>query len=173
MSSPDLPASTRRLGISSRLRALSERVPVGTRVFVDVGTNHAILPVAVLRDGRAQRCIGIDRSPAAIADGRRRLVRGRCEELVSLREECGLEHVPIDDVDVICIAGLGPNVMQAILEGGLPRFIDRSVRLVLNPFGGSDQPREVLKRFDFVLLEDTTIVDRGRSYSLLVAERRS
>jgi len=171
LSSPDLPPITRRLGIAARMRALAACVPPGTRVFADVGTDHGILPIAVLRQQRAQRCIAIDRSVAALAETRRRLRRGGCAERIELRAGDGLAPIAPDEIDVVCIAGLGPRTMASILEAGLPRLRGARVRLVLNPFGGSDAPRAFLAAHGFALITDTTVAERGRSYTILVAER--
>lgn len=162
---------TRRLGITPRIRALAACVPHGTRVFADVGTDHGILPIAVLREERALRCIAIDRSVPALADARRRLRRSRCAERVELRLGDGLAPIALDEIDVVCVAGLGPRSMATILEDGLPRLHARRVRLVLNPLGGSAAPRAFLAAHGFEVISDATIVERGRSYTIIVADR--
>ncbi len=161
---------TRRLGVTPRIRALAGCVPHGTRVFADVGTNHAILPIAVLRAQRAQHCIATDDSEPALADALRRLRRVRCTEQVELRHGDGLGPLGADDFDVLCIAGLGPRTMVGILERGWSRLLDRRVRLVLNPFGGSEVPRAFLAANGCTLHADLTIAERGRSYTILVAD---
>lgn len=167
----ELPSVTRRLGITPRMRALAACVPFGTRVFVDVGSNHCILPIAVLRAGRAQRCVGVDSSQAAVFDARRRLRRVRMDQRVDLCVGDGLLPIGGDEVDVVCIAGLGPRVVTSLLERGVARLVAAQVRLVLNPFGGSAAPREWLSANGFALREDLLVAERGRSYTILVAER--
>lgn len=169
----ELPPITRRLGITPRMRALAECVPFGTRVFVDVGTNHCILPIAVLRDGRVQRCIAVDSSQAVVADARRRLRRAGLHARVDVCVGDGLLPIAGEDVDVVCVAGLGPRVVTSILEQGLAQLPAAPVRLVLNPFGGSAAPRAWLAANGFVLREDLEVAERGRSYTILVAERQA
>jgi len=172
MPSPDLSPITRRLGITPRIRALARCVPHGTRVFADVGTNHGILPIAVVRERRAERCIATDRSEPALADALRRLRRSRCTELVELRAGDGLQPIAAHEVDVLCLAGLGPRTMATILENGWSRLERQRVRLVLNPFGGSEAPRAFLAARGFEIVDDFTAVERGRSYEIVVADRR-
>lgn len=168
---PELSPITRRLGRTPRIHALAAAVPQGTRVLVDVGTNHGILPIAVLRAGRAQRCIAIDKSAAALVDAERRLRRSRCADRVELRLGDGLEGVVMDEVDVVCIAGLGPQTMVEILARGLPRLARQRVRLVLNPLGSSAAPRVWLAAHGFEFAADSTVTERGRRYTVLVADR--
>ena len=174
---PDVPPFTRRLGVTARLRALAACVPHGTRVFVDVGTNHAILPIAVLRAGRAERCVAVDKSPSALADARRRLRRCRVQELVALREGNGLEPVVREglaaaEVGAVCIAGVGPGPMVAMLEGAKAWLTSGKIQLVLNPLGSSRRPRAWLAAEGYVLTADFAVTERGRDYPILVAERR-
>jgi tRNA (adenine22-N1)-methyltransferase len=166
-----LPPITRKLGVTPRIRALASFVPPTTRVFVDIGTNHAILPIAVLREQRAMRCIGIDKSASALEDAQRRLRRCHALDRVELRIGDGLEPLTRDEVDTICIAGVGPRTVAAILTDGLPLMKEQEVRLVLNPFGGSAETRTFLAEHGFALLADTEVMDRGRTYTILVAQR--
>ncbi|HEX5052846.1 MAG TPA: class I SAM-dependent methyltransferase [Planctomycetota bacterium] len=171
MARAELPPITRRLGVTPRLRALAACVPHGTRVFADVGTNHGILPIAVLRAGRAQRCVAIDRSASALADTRRRLRRCRCDERVDLRLGDGLAALAPEEFDVVCMAGLGPRAMVAMLERDRQRLLAQRVRLVLNPIGGCAAPRAFLAAHGFELVAEAAVAERGRSYTILVAER--
>ena len=152
------------------MRALANYVPESTRTFVDIGTNHAILPIAVLRAGRAQHCIGVDRSGPALLDAKRKVRRSHCLERIDLRLGDGLSVVAVDEVEVICIAGMGPKTMARILSEGLERMRGRSVRLLLNPLGGSAAPRAFLAEHGFALIVDEIVVERGRDYEVLVAE---
>lgn len=166
-----LPPITRKLGVTPRIRELASFILPSTRVFVDIGTNHGILPIAVLRQQRAVRCIGIDKSAPALADAQRRLRRCHVLDRVSLRLGDGLEPLKRDEVDTICIAGVGPRTVASILTNGLPLMHDQAVRLVLNPLGGSAEPRAFLAEHGFDLLADTEVMDRGRNYTILVAQR--
>jgi len=162
---------TRKLGVTPRIRALASHVTSSTRVFADIGTNHGILPIAVLRSNPAIRGIGIDRSRPALEDAQRRLRRSHMLERIDLRLGDGLEPLAQEEVDTICIAGMGPRRMTAILMAGLPLMSEVPVRLVLNPFGGCAEPRAFLDEHGFVLSADTDVVDRGRRYTVLVADR--
>jgi tRNA (adenine22-N1)-methyltransferase len=171
VTSPELPPITRKLGVTPRLRALADYVPESTRVFVDIGTNHAILPIAVLRAGRATHCIGVDSSAPALQDAKRRLRRSHCLDRIELRLGDGLSVLTADEIEVICIAGMGPQRMAKILSAGLPLLNQRSVRLVLNPLGGSEEPRAFLDAHGFRVVADVSVAERGRSYAVFVAER--
>jgi tRNA (adenine22-N1)-methyltransferase len=166
-----LPPITRKLGVTPRIRALASYVLPTTRFFVDVGTNHGILPIAVLREHPEIRAIGIDKSEPALEDAQRRLRRCHMLERIELRLGDGLAPLLRHEVDTICIAGIGPRTICAMLTSGLPLMRDRSVRLLLNPLGGSAEPRAFLADQGFTMVADTEVMDRGRNYTVLVADR--
>ena len=83
----------------------------------------------------------------------------------------GLEVIGKDEVDTICLAGIGPRTIANILTAGVPLLAGKPVRLVLNPLCGSRQPRAFLAEHGFELVVDTEVLDRGRRYEILVAER--
>ena len=90
---------------------------------------------------------------------------------IELRLGDGLSVVTADEVDVICIAGMGPVLMASILRDGLDLFRDQAVRLVLNPLGGCAAPRAFLVENGFQMVADAEVLERGRSYRVLVADR--
>ena len=170
---PQLRPITSKLGSTPRLNALASFVPKATRVFVDVGTNHAILPILVARRTHAKLSIGIDRSPQALLEAERRVRRSHCARRIELRLGDGLSDLASNEVEVICLAGLAPVNMVKILTGGLAVMQGHAVRLLLHPLGSSEQPRAFLAANDFELVVDTTVMSRGRDCTLLVAERQA
>ncbi|MCR9245069.1 MAG: tRNA (adenine(22)-N(1))-methyltransferase TrmK [bacterium] len=164
---------TRRLGITSRIRALVAHVPGEADWLIDVGTNHGILPIAALRAGCAARCVAIDKSRTALAETRRRLRRSGCLDRVRLVCADTLAAVELPAPEhrvVVCLAGLGPRTIVDLLASGLPRIAARPTRLLLNPLVSSAGPRRFLREHGFDLVADETVADRGREYELLVAE---
>ena len=171
MTESEVSPITRKLGATLRIHALASWVPESTRVFVDIGTNHAILPIVVAKADRAQRCIAIDRSALALKDAQRRLRRSHCLTRIEMRLGDGMSVLTPEEIDVICVAGIGPRSMVRILTGGLDLMRNRAVRLILNPLGSSKVVREFLADHGFDLLSDTVVNGRGREYEVLVAHR--
>ena len=168
---------TSKLGATPRLNALASWVPKATRVFVDVGTNHAILPILVARRTRAKLSIGIDRSAHALQDAERKVRRSHCARRIALRLGEGLSGLAPEEVEVVCLAGLGSANMVEILRGGLVVLQQSwrsgtTVRLILHPLGSCAQPRAFLAANGFELVADTTVMSRGRRCTVLVADRR-
>ncbi|MEB3222898.1 MAG: tRNA (adenine(22)-N(1))-methyltransferase TrmK [Candidatus Sericytochromatia bacterium] len=80
--------------------------------LVDVGTDHALVPLAAVRRGLAVRATGVDCRPAPLAAARRTLMEAG-EDRVALVLGDGLAGVP--DSEAVVMAGLGTATMIHVL----------------------------------------------------------
>lgn len=99
--------------LSPRLDAIVRRIPRGARL-ADVGTDHALVPIAALAGGRAASAIGIDRSAHALA--RARDNARRAGVAVDLRLGDGLTPLAPHEADTLVVAGIGGCRTIALLE---------------------------------------------------------
>ena len=95
-----------------RLAAIAELVPVG-RALADVGTDHALLPLWLLRRGRIPSAIATDIHKAPLE--RTRASLGDVSGLRLILCD-GLDGVEAGEVATVVIAGLGGDNMADILS---------------------------------------------------------
>ncbi|MEB3329997.1 MAG: class I SAM-dependent methyltransferase [Candidatus Sericytochromatia bacterium] len=125
MSAPE-PAGRWARRLTPRLEAVLGLVPPCAHL-VDVGTDHALVPLAAVQRGLAQRATGVDRRPAPL-EAARRTLGAAGEGRVALMLGEGLAG--LSDVEVLVIAGLGAATMLQVLA-----TVDRRVtrHVVLAP----------------------------------------
>ncbi|WP_045233679.1 tRNA (adenine(22)-N(1))-methyltransferase TrmK, partial [Deinococcus pimensis] len=70
-------------GLDARLAAVL--CFVRSDVHADVGSDHALLPVALLREGRARRCVIVERTSAPLENARASVTRAGLLDRVDLR----------------------------------------------------------------------------------------
>lgn len=158
----------RPVPLPSRLAAVAALVPEGARL-ADVGSDHGLLPLALLASGRVrfavaterteERARGIRRPPPGAAWADRFAVRAG-EGLSPLRRE--------DAIDTIVLAGLGGRTIAAILGDAAPPGVDPR-RLVLQPRTEPAVVRAWLSAHGFLLEAETLVVERGRYHLTLGA----
>jgi tRNA (adenine22-N1)-methyltransferase len=148
-------------GLGARLSALFLRVPAGARV-VDVGTDHAQLPRALVRSGRSPLAIGVDLGPRAR--------RADDPPGLELRRGDGLLAVRPGEVDVACFAGLGGRTVARCLAAASPAGPGLA-RLLLQVDGDEDRVRAALPGLGFALVEEAFVVDGRRFFRILRADR--
>ena len=136
----------------------------------DVGTDHAYLPIWLLKAGKISRAWpAISTRPlgAARRDGEK---YGVGEEL-SFRLSDGLRAVSPQEAEDTVIAGMGGElILRIVLE--TPWLRDSSKRLVLQPMSSVPQLRRGLAQAGFAVLEEEAVVDGARCYSAFAAQYR-
>lgn len=93
-----------RMHLTPRLRTIMQQVPEGARL-ADIGTDHALIPTALLRRGVIQSAIASDLREGPLDSAARTAKQFEVEHKLSLRLGGGLQTVKPDEADTI---GLSP-----------------------------------------------------------------
>jgi tRNA (adenine22-N1)-methyltransferase len=83
---------------------------------VDVGTDHAQLPLALLQHGVVRRAIGVDKSEMPLAQARVNRMNAGCRDSLELRCADGLDGLTLSSTDVVVMAGMGAQTMMQVLQ---------------------------------------------------------
>jgi tRNA (adenine22-N1)-methyltransferase len=156
--------------LSERLQRIASYIPAGSRV-VDVGTDHALLPIYLVESGRTDGVIATDVVPGPVQAAQTNVEKYGLSHLISVRCGDGLETVRPGEVDTVVIAGMGGGTAVSILQQSMDvvKFVDR---LVIQPMNASRQVREFLSRTGFGLEDECLFIDDGRYYEVIVSSRR-
>lgn len=154
--------------LDSRLRLAAELVRAGSRV-ADIGTDHAHLPVALVREGRCPSAIASDVRDGPAANARRNVEEAGLEAVISVRLGDGLHTVQPDEVDDIVIAGMGGETVAAILAES-PWVQDARYRLILQPMTRAEKLRAYLFANGFAIREERVTCVGRHWYTVLCAE---
>ncbi len=132
----------------------------------DIGTDHALLPSALLRSGRCSRMILTDISESALCHARKEMVRQDLTDRVSLRLGNGL--FPISEpCQMISVLGMGGRTISEILLSGRSRLFGAS--LLLSAHTDLYRVRKAIMDIGYHLLSETPCLDRGRFYLIMKA----
>ncbi len=153
---------------SARLAAIAALVPPGSRV-VDVGTDHARIPVHLVRAGLVAACIATDLRTGPSQAARRRVVAAGLLDQIDLRTGDGLSTVEPGEVDVVLISGIGGAAIAEILASGVA-VLSSVGRLVVQPQAAEQHVRTWLHANGWSLIEEHLVVEGGFGYEVLVAE---
>jgi len=151
---------------------LDERLRTAVRLYdrcalaADIGTDHAFLPSALLREGICDRMILTDLSESALANARKEIQRRGLTDRVELR--CGDGLAPLrEKCDMISILGMGGRTVADILLEGRDRL--RGASLLLSSHTDLDRVRRAVMEIGYRLTAETPCLDAGRYYLLMKA----
>ncbi len=132
----------------------------------DIGTDHAHLPIALLRSGRCRRMILTDISPDALENARENIARARLTDRVEFRLGDGLRTLG-EECGMISILGMGGRTIQQILTEGKEHI--RGAGLLLSAHTDLPLVRQAVMDVGYRILSETPCFDAGRFYLMVRA----
>ncbi|WP_139490492.1 tRNA (adenine(22)-N(1))-methyltransferase [Brevibacillus dissolubilis] len=155
--------------ISQRLKTIAEYVPADSRV-ADIGSDHALLASYLLVNHIASFVIAGELNEGPYQAALRQLATLQAaKDRSSVRKGNGLAVLTPGETDVICIAGMGGQLIASILDAGLDKLGGVS-RLILQPNVGEEVVRRWFIQHGWQLIDETILEEDGIIYEILVAE---
>ncbi len=149
--------------LSPRLRSVADLVPPGAS-FIDVGTDHAYLPVWLMLQGIIHRAVASDLKDGPLNRARQTAEHYGVAERVSFRLCDGLNGVMPEEVDTIAIAGMGGETIADILSAA-PWTVDGKHRLILQPMTAHEDLRRWLYEHGFYIDREILTAEGKMLYS--------
>ena len=150
--------------LSSRLAAVARQIPPGAAV-IDVGTDHAMVPVWLIQSGRAVRVLATDIRPGPLESAASLIRRTGTGDRIRLMRTDGLTGIGPGDGDTVVLAGMGGETMISILAAA-PWTKDGAL-LILEPQSKRAELRRWLNDNGYRILSECLAEDAGRIYPVL------
>ena len=132
-------------------------------VLADVGTDHALLPVAAVRRGLAERAIAADLREAPLRGARAHITRSGVADRVLAVQGDGLLAVQHLGVQAVVIAGMSGDSMLRMLQAA-PHVLARLEQLILQPNQNADSIRAWALRSGWQLRQERMLEERGQFF---------
>ena len=146
-----------------RLAAIAALVPPGAHL-ADVGTDHALLPIRLLLDGKIAGAVATDIRPGPLSRAQENAASAGVENLRCVLCD-GLTGVSPEEADTVVIAGMGGENIAAILCAA-PWACEKAL-LILQPMSRPEELRGALPTLGLSICAEHLIRDSGRLYSIL------
>jgi tRNA (adenine22-N1)-methyltransferase len=153
--------------LSNRLQRIHDQIPEGSRL-ADIGSDHALLPVAAVRSGKAAGAVAGEVNPGPYEAARKQVSDAGLKERITVRRGDGLDVISAGEVDVITIAGMGGALIASILDRGLSKLEEVKL-LILQPNVGEDILRRWLLEHHWVVVAEQLFEEDGKVYEIITA----
>ena len=156
--------------LSRRLERVAAHVPAGARL-ADIGSDHAYLPVALLRRGIISAAVAGEVAMTPFRAAQRTVRENDLEQSVTVRLANGLAAIEASDaITAITLCGMGGETIRDILDSG-KACLDGQERLILQPNGGEQPLRQWLMNNGYRILFEEVLRENRFDYEIIVAER--
>ena len=153
--------------LSPRLAAVAALVRPGAHV-IDVGTDHAMIPVWLIQTGISDRVLATDIHPGPLENAASMVEKTQTGDKIRLLLTDGLTGIDPEGWDTVILAGMGGETMVSILSAA--PWARGQIQLILEP----QSKKAVLRRY---LIENGWRIDcerltedAGHIYPILTAQ---
>lgn len=152
--------------LSNRLNTIAKCVPKGSRV-IDVGTDHAYIPIYLMKNKIASACIATDIHKGPLEKAKLNM-KAHGIDNIRLKLTNGLEGIGEDEGDIIIIAGMGGCLIIDILKNNLP-LAKHVQKLILQPQQDISRVRRFLHETGFKIEDEEIVEDAEKYYTTIIA----
>ena len=152
------------MSVDNRLLKIAGMIRQGDRV-ADIGTDHAYLPVFLIKEKLASTVYACDVSDGPLFNARTNIERSGVEG-ITLRKGDGLGAVAPDEVDTVVIAGMGGDLIARIIADA-EWVKNERYELILQPMTAVEDLREFLCKNGFSILKENAVSAHDRIYTAM------
>ena len=151
--------------LDNRLMAIADLVQKD-KIFADIGTDHAYLPVYLVEKGIVKKAIAADLRVGPLDNARDAVVSYGYESQIELRLSDGLDNFKENEVEEIAVAGMGGLLISEFINR-TEWLKNENVHLILQPMTHVEELRKTLFDNRFVIDKEVVAKDGDKLYIIL------
>ncbi len=132
----------------------------------DVGTDHAYVPVWLVKNGIASSSIAMDINRGPIERASENIKKFGLSDNIKTRLSNGLEALLPGEADTVIIAGMGGILINEILENA--KHLNLGIRhFILQPMTAVEETRKYLEKNGFLIEDERLSREDDKIYTVL------
>jgi tRNA (adenine22-N1)-methyltransferase len=154
--------------LTNRLKLIADKVLSNTKYIADIGTDHAYIPIYLVKNNICDKAIASDINYGPIEMAKNNIKNQNCEEKIEVRHGGGLATLKQGEVDSFIIAGMGGILIKDIIDKDID--ITRNVGyFILQPMQYVNILRKYLVQNNFYIYDEDLVEDMGKIYQIICA----
>ncbi|MDQ5983245.1 MAG: tRNA (adenine(22)-N(1))-methyltransferase [Eubacteriales bacterium SKADARSKE-1] len=154
--------------LDPRLSVCASMIRAGANI-VDVGTDHAYLPIYLAKNKLINHAIASDLRPRPLLNAKKNIEKYHLSDIIETRLSDGLNEINKDKADDIIIAGMGGEVISSIIAGAF-WLKDSSKHLILQPMTKDETLRNFLKSENYLIEKEIAVISSNKVYSVMLVK---
>lgn len=153
--------------LDSRLMAIANLVRKD-KIFADIGTDHAYLPVYLVEKGVIKKAIAADLRVGPLENAKLAVDSYNYSDKIELRLSDGLDNFKANEVEEIAVAGMGGLLISSFIER--TDWLKKSdTHLILQPMTHVEELRKALFDNGFIIDNEVVAEDGDKLYIIISA----
>lgn len=157
------------MNLGFRLQTIADFV-ISDKVFADIGTDHAYLPIYLVKSGIVKQAIAGDYNKGPYEAAKKAVENYNLTDNIDVRLGNGLAVLNEGEADTVAIAGMGGSTIVEILSADI-KLTQQIHRFILQPMNNSQGLRQWLNQNYFKIVAEELVIDEGKMYEVIVVER--
>ena len=151
--------------LDSRLMAIANLVRKN-KIFADIGTDHAYLPVYLVENDIVNRAIAADLRVGPLDNAKETVVSHNLTDKIELRLSDGLDNFKENEIEEIAVAGMGGLLISSFIER--TNWLKNSgIHLILQPMTHIEELRKTLFDNGFIIDNEVVAEDGDKLYIII------
>ena len=151
--------------LKPRLRAVANMIP-DCECFADIGTDHAYIPIAMLKEKTAKIAIASDIGIGPLKHAQENIKKENLENKIFIRIGAGLASIKMNEINGAVIAGMGGKMIRKILENDKEKA-EATEWFVLQPMKNAPELRRWLVNNGYIICEESLAKEDWHIYEIL------
>ena len=136
--------------------------------IVDIGTDHAYLPIKLVEDGRFHRAVAADIAPGPLEIARENVCAAGLSDRIETVISDGFESVAAPEDYSVAVCGMGGEMIASVMAASKEKF-SGARRVVLQPMTKEEKLREFLWDNGYEIIVDGAAEEDARTYTVISA----
>ena len=155
--------------IDDRIKAILNFVEKDSRV-ADIGTDHGYLAIELAKKNISNFIVASDKNFYPVQAAKKNISDAGFEKIIDIRQGDGLKVLQKNEVDTICIAGMGGSLICKILDDS-PKILSAVENLILQPMNATEKIFEWIEKNYFFVADIDLAEVGGIIYEIIFAAK--
>src|SRR6056297_370792 len=150
---------------SERMEGILKLIPK-SEIVVDIGTDHAYIPEAIIKRNIAKKVIGTEINHQPYLKAKDYIENKSLDESIEIRKGDGLNIINPEELKVTVIVGMGGLLINKIINENIFKFSEGDI-LILQPMNAVDKTRMFLDKNKFEIIDEILCKEDYHYYTVL------
>jgi tRNA (adenine22-N1)-methyltransferase len=153
------------MSFNQRVRSIAEYVDY-TEELIDIGADHAYLPIYCIKEGIAAKAVITDISEGPLAAASKNIRRYGMQDHISVVRCSGFDDISVGDGSFIVISGMGGELMTELIKKAGGKLMKGNT-ILLQPMTARETVKKYLNGSGYEILRDTCFMYRKKPYLII------